>query len=251
MSHDPRPGLRQRLVDALLTTAPKQRIRLMQAGLATALMAFSAGVLVYAARMGGVPPGLVAAWTVLSLGGFAVSYVAIRVGWSRRLTDPAMTLAQMVFAITVGAAAYAMAGPVRGATFPVLFVILMFGMFRLSPRTMAQVGLYAGGLFGAVMALMAWWRPQAYAPGVERGHLSDSHLPLARGGVERLRQCIEAASLLDSDATLRVTVSAGLTEVIAGESIGDMLARADHALYAAKAEGHNRTVVARNGKGTP
>lgn len=77
--------------------------------------------------------------------------------------------------------------------------------------------------------------------------LADSHLPLARAGVERLRQCIEAACLLDSDPTLRITVSAGLTDHVAGEAIGDALARADGALYAAKAAGRNRTVVADGG----
>jgi len=73
--------------------------------------------------------------------------------------------------------------------------------------------------------------------------LSDARLPLARGGVERVRQRIEALSILTEDPTLRVTVSAGLTEHIAGESVGDALDRADRALYEAKAQGRNRTVV--------
>jgi diguanylate cyclase (GGDEF)-like protein len=74
--------------------------------------------------------------------------------------------------------------------------------------------------------------------------LSDAHLPLARGGVERVRLRVEAAALLDAEPALRITMSAGLTEHIAGESVSDALARADRALYQAKAEGRNRTVVA-------
>ena len=68
-------------------------------------------ILVYAARLAGTPPVPVAAWAVLSLGGMSAFFVAIRSGWSRRFADPSLTVPQMVFAITSGAVAYAMAGP--------------------------------------------------------------------------------------------------------------------------------------------
>ena len=371
-----RPGLHRRLADSLLGVDPTQRLRGAQAGLATLLMAVSALILSAVVRGAGAPMGPVLLWAALSLGGLLLSFVAIRSGWSRRLQDPALTQPQVVYALASAAAAYAMAGPMRGAVFPVLLVILMFGMFQLRPRAVALVGLYALLLFGSVMALMAWQRPQVYTPAAElvhflmlatmlpsfailaarlsrmrersrrqrselssalariqelatrddltglinrrhmaelleqerqrsarsgrgfclavididhfkqvndrHGHaggdavlrqfaqqalaairgadmlarwggeefvllLADSHLPLARAGVERLRQCIEAACLLDSDPTLRITVSAGLTDHVAGEAIGDALARADGALYAAKAAGRNRTVVADGG----
>ena len=372
MSRPADPRLRERVLDALLTTDATQRLRLAQAGLAMVLMVFSIAILVYAARVGGAPRAPVVVWASLSLGGMAGFFIAIRSGWSRRLADPSLTLPQMVFAIASGALGYAMAGPLRGATFPVLMVILMFGMFQLQPRSVARVCLFAAGLFGAVMALMAWRRPLVYEPAVELGHflmlaamlpavallagrltrlrersrrqrlelaealariqelatrdeltglinrrhmlelleqerqrcvrsghgfcvavididhfkqindrfghaagdavlrelaraalaairiadvlarwggeefvlmLADAHLPLARGGVERVRQRIEGLTLLPEDPTLRITVSAGLTEHIAGEAVSEALARADRALYDAKAQGRNRTVV--------
>ncbi len=372
MSRPADPSLHKRLFDALLTTDATQRLRLSQAGLAMVLMVLSIVILVYAARVGGAPRAPVVVWATLSLGGMAGFFVAIRSGWSRRLADPSLTLPQMVFAIASGAAGYAMAGPLRGACFPVLMVILMFGMFQLQPRSVARVCLYAAGLFGAVMALSAWRNPLVYEPAVELGHflmlaamlpavallagrltrlrersrrqrlelaealariqelatrdeltglinrrhmlelleqerqrcvrsghgfcvavididhfkrindrfghaagdavlrefarealasiriadvlarwggeefvlmLSDAHMPLARGGVERVRQRIEGLTLLPEDPGLRVTVSAGLTEHIAGEAVSEALARADRALYDAKAQGRNRTVV--------
>ena len=367
------PSLRKRLTDAVLGTEPTQRLRVAQAGLATLLMAFSALILIAVARRVETPLGPVLLWAILSLGGLLASFIAIRSGWSRRLADPSMTLPQVVYAVASGAAAYAMAGPMRGAVFPVLLVIMMFGMFQLRPCAVKLVGLYALTLFGVVMALMAWQRPQVYAPAVEwvhflmlatmlpafavlatrlsrmrdrnrsqrddlavaleriqelatrdeltglvnrrhmvelleqerqrcarsgrffclamididhfksindrHGHaagdtvlrriaqeaigavrvgdvvsrwggeefvllLSDSRVPPARGGVERLRERVSAATLLESDPTLRVTVSVGLAEHIAGEAISQTLARADQAMYAAKSEGRNRTVVA-------
>jgi diguanylate cyclase (GGDEF)-like protein len=379
MPRAPFHTLRQRLADRLLTTDPTQRLRLAQSGLAMALMALSVAILVYAARLAGTPALVVAAWAALSLGGMVVFFAAIRFGWSRGFADPSLTMVQMVFAITSGAIAYAMAGPMRGATFVVLLAILMFGMFQLRPRALLRVSLYALGLFGTAMAVMAWQLPQVYRPAVEFGHflmlaatlpavsllagrltvlrersrhqrrdlaealariqalamrdeltglinrrhmlelleqerqrcvrsgrtfcvamididrfkevndryghaagdevlqrlarealsavrvadvlarwggdefvllLSDARLQLARGGVERVRQRIEAVSLRVGEQPLQVTISAGLAEHIAGESVATALARADAALYEAKAQGRNRTVAA-DGAGAP
>jgi diguanylate cyclase (GGDEF)-like protein len=379
MPRAPFHTLRQRLADRLLTTDPTQRLRLAQSGLAMALMALSVAILVYAARLAGTPALVVAAWAALSLGGMVVFFAAIRFGWSRGFADPSLTMVQMVFAITSGAIAYAMAGPMRGATFVVLLAILMFGMFQLRPRALLLVSLYALGLFGTAMAVMAWQLPQVYRPAVELGHflmlaatlpavsllagrltvlrersrhqrrdlaealariqalamrdeltglinrrhmlelleqerqrcvrsgrtfcvamididrfkevndryghaagdevlqrlarealsavrvadvlarwggdefvllLSDARLQLARGGVERVRQRIEAVSLRVGEQPLQVTISAGLAEHIAGESVATALARADAALYEAKAQGRNRTVAA-DGAGAP
>jgi diguanylate cyclase (GGDEF)-like protein len=364
----------QRLGDRLYTTDAAQRIRLQQALLGMLLMALSAGVFVYAAQVAGTAPGYVAAWALLSLGGLVAMFAAIRSGWSRRWADPSLTLPQMLFAITSGAAAYAMAGPVRGATFPVLMVILMFGMFQLRPRVVTAVSLYVLALFGAVMGWQASQNPQVFTPAVEAGHflmlvamlpavsllssrlarlrdrsrrqrhdiaqalariqelatrdeltglvnrrhmasllererqrcvrsgrgfsvamadidhfkavndhyghpvgdevlrtfahhapqalrgtdvvsrwggeefvllLPEAALSAARIGVERLRGRIAATPMAHlSGVPIRVTVSVGLTEHIAGESVTQTLERADRALYDAKAQGRNRTVVA-------
>ena len=76
--------------------------------------------------------------------------------------------------------------------------------------------------------------------------MSDARAALSRGGVERLRERIAAHAVQigsGADETLRVTVSVGLAEHIAGESVAQTLERADRALYEAKAQGRNLTVV--------
>jgi diguanylate cyclase (GGDEF)-like protein len=364
----------QRLGDALFTTDAMQRIRLQQAALAVLLMVVSVGILVYAAHVAGTPSGPVLVWAIVSVSGLVAMLVAIRSGWSLNRADPSLTLPQMLFAITSGAIAYAMAGPVRGAAFPVLMVIVVFGMFQLKPRRVTAVSLYALAAFGAVM----WWKaddePDVFAPAVELGHflmlaamlpavsllsarltrlrdrsrrqrrdlsqalariqelatrdeltglvnrrhmssllerecqrgarsgrgfslamvdidhfkavndhyghtvgdevlrtfahhapqalraadivarwggeefvllLPEAALSAARVGVERLRGRIAATPMAHlSGLPIRVTVSVGLTEHIAGESMMQTLERADRALYDAKAKGRNRTVVA-------
>jgi diguanylate cyclase (GGDEF)-like protein len=374
-THPPRSDSAWQRLDAVVFTADqRQRMRLQQTLLAVVLMVLSVAIVVYAARVAGTPPAWVAAWTMLSLGGMAAMWLAIRSGWSRRFEDPSLTLAQMLFAITSGAVAYTLAGPVRGATFPVLMVILAFGMFQMRAGMVAMVSLYALLAFGAVMAWMASTAPQVYTPSVEWGHfamlaamlpalsmlasrlarlrsrerrqrheltqavsriqelatrdeltglvnrrhmaalielerqrgarsgrmfalaivdidhfkavndhyghgvgdevmrnlarqmpqalrgtdivarwggeefvvlLPESTLSTARVGLERLRGRIAATPMAHlTGVPIRITLSAGLTEHIAGESVQQTLERADKALYEAKSKGRNRTMVA-------
>ena len=160
----------QHLLDVLLTRDPLQRVRLSQALLAMALMTAGVAAMHYFVWIGVAPWSGVFAWTLVSVAGMVVGYALIRSGWSQRLEDPSMTVAQMVYAITCGAMAYGLVGAGRGGVFPIVMVILMFGMFIATPRQMARVSLYAVAVFGATMALMAWRRPSVYVPAVEFGH---------------------------------------------------------------------------------
>ena len=162
----------QRLLAVWLGTEPAQRVRLRQTSLAMALMALCTPMLHYAVvGIAHEPRGLLLwGWTALSLGGMALFYAAIRSGWSLRFADPSLTAAQIAFAIASGAGGYALAGPMRGAVFPVLTLILMFGMFQLRPRSAYTLCLFALSLFGLSMAGMAMLRPAVFPAEVEFGH---------------------------------------------------------------------------------
>jgi len=74
--------------------------------------------------------------------------------------------------------------------------------------------------------------------------LCDTRGPLARQSVERLRERVAAMQVLaPSGEVVRVTLSAGMTEHHAGESIDQALSRARDALREAKLQGRNRLVV--------
>ena len=62
-------------------------------------------------------------------------------------------------------------------------------------------------------------------------------------GLERLRARLAGAQISDSVPDLRVSFSAGLAAFGPGDSIEQAVDRADKALYQAKAQGRNRTVV--------
>lgn len=61
---------------------------------------------------------------------------------------------------------------------------------------------------------------------------------------ERVRQAVEAHHWERLAPGLKVTMSAGVAEFCAGESIEQLIGRADGALYSAKHTGRNRTIVA-------
>ncbi|MCE5280705.1 MAG: GGDEF domain-containing protein, partial [Deltaproteobacteria bacterium] len=105
-------------------------------------------------------------WTLITLTIYIGFYAAIRSGWSERFADPALTMAQMIFAVACCASAYAIVGEARGAVFPLSMILLMFGMFALKPRQVLAISLYAATLLGAVMWVMAYWHPQVYAPAI-------------------------------------------------------------------------------------
>jgi diguanylate cyclase len=362
----------QHVVDLLLTTDPVQRLRLSQTGLSMLVMAMAVVVVNYLAWAGNAKVVHVRWWTLFALGGLAGFYALIRSGYAKRFEDPSLTHPQMIYAIASGAAAYALAGPVRGAMIPALIVVLMFGAFQLRPRTVGWISLYAVTLYAAVMVTMARLEPQVYRPAVEVAHflmiattvlavsviagrltrlrerlrrqkhdlsgalarvqelstrdeltglvnrrhmlelleqerqrcvrsgrtfcvalididhfkqvndatghaagddvlrafareslavvrmadvmarwggdefvlmLSDARASLARAGLERLRERIAALVIRAGGRDLRITLSMGLTEHIAGETVPQALDRADRALYEAKAQGRNRVAL--------
>ncbi len=63
---------------------------------------------------------------------------------------------------------------------------------------------------------------------------------------ERMRACVEAqvTCTFPDRNPAPVTLSLGVAEVVSDEAMDDLLARADQALYRAKAEGRNRVVAA-------
>jgi len=74
--------------------------------------------------------------------------------------------------------------------------------------------------------------------------LPSTAVPAAVGVAERLRVAVETLVLDDLEPGLRVTVSAGVAVVEAGESADGLVAAADAALYAAKDLGRNKVCAA-------
>ncbi|MFJ5505198.1 diguanylate cyclase [Pectobacterium carotovorum] len=74
--------------------------------------------------------------------------------------------------------------------------------------------------------------------------LDDCDINAAQQRAEALRHSIEIAQIPHREGTIQVTVSCGVAEYRAGETLSMLINRADIALYQAKQQGRNRVVRA-------
>ena len=99
--------------------------------------------------------------------GVVTFYALLRSGCTRRAREPGLALEQSFFAISAITVAYVIAGPVRGAVLLLLALVLVFGMFTLTPRQTLLVGAVAISALGAAMAVMSWRDPHEFPPQVQ------------------------------------------------------------------------------------
>lgn len=91
-------------------------------------------------------------------------YVALRSGWSRRFADPALTLAQMIFALMALGLGYHVNPPVRGVLLMFVALVLIFGAFTLRPVSCRRLGWFSAGVFCLVIAYGAVSDPAIFVP---------------------------------------------------------------------------------------
>ena len=95
----------QRVLTALLTRDPHQRIRLTMTGMAALLMLCSIAVMQLVTAPDTTRFVWVQWWSLVCCIGLVVVYALIRSGYSQRWRDPAMTLFQIISSITCTAVA--------------------------------------------------------------------------------------------------------------------------------------------------
>jgi diguanylate cyclase (GGDEF)-like protein len=197
------------LLDWLLGDDPRQRVRAARCGLGCGLMLYSAASMTYFVLVGLAPAGPAAVLAVLGLGGMAGFYAAIRSGFNLRFADPSLTVPQMAFALVIGAVAYTLAGRGRGAVFPIMMVILMFGLYSLTPRQVRWLSTLALLVFGGAMALMPHLRPELYPAEVEFAHflviaIMLPAMSMLAGQLSRLRDRLRRQKAELKDALQRI-----------------------------------------------
>lgn len=164
------PTSLQRATRLLLGSEHRQRQRLWRSLMASCVCLVAIAILLWGIGAGFV--SAVPAWWLIGylLAGLGIFYALLRSGWNLRAEDPGLTFAQMAFAVSGMAAAYALAGPVRGGFLVLLACAMVFGAFVPKP---AQLRLACGlslVLLGAAMALMSWREPQRYPARIELIH---------------------------------------------------------------------------------
>jgi diguanylate cyclase len=142
------------LSDRILGTDPKLR-KMVRRTLFGAAVYLAITVLRVVAWFWGAMPGDgVAFLFVYEFSGVILFVVLQRTGWSKRFADPAMTLAQILFALGSLTISYALLEITRGASLQLSCLILVFGMYYLSPKQIFFSGLLAVGMLVAMLFVL-------------------------------------------------------------------------------------------------
>jgi diguanylate cyclase len=83
-----------------------------------------------------------------------------------------LAVMQALFAIVCTLGAYAVTGPLRGATLMIMLVVMVFCTFSLRPRATLSLCVTAIGSMGAAMAWLALRDPLHFPPHVELMHFT-------------------------------------------------------------------------------
>lgn len=150
------------LGNLLLGTERLHRLRIARSLTAAYVYFICMLILMRGITLGMVAP--VVAWALIGymVTGVTVFYVLLRSGWSRRCKEPGLALAQSVFAISAIVVAYIITGPARGTVLLLLALVLVFGMFTLTPRQTLGVGAFALGTLGIAMTAMSLMHPEEF-----------------------------------------------------------------------------------------
>lgn len=111
--------------------------------LALALMVCCTTIMLWLAAFGDAPLQTVALWAALSVSGLLGATLLIRTGRTLGWSDPALTLFQMLWAITSIASAYLVATNARSMLPCMVAMVLLFGSLGLRPWQIVGVTLYA------------------------------------------------------------------------------------------------------------
>jgi diguanylate cyclase (GGDEF)-like protein len=143
----------QKLNDCLLSTDRKQRLRITRSLMAANVFVACIFLQVYAAWVGYMDPADVKHLSGAILVNIVFWYGVLRSGLNLRFEDPAVTLPQILSALTIIVGAYAVTGPAHGATMMLLSLVLVFGIFNMRPRGAKIAGAYTVALMGITMLI--------------------------------------------------------------------------------------------------
>lgn len=146
----------------LFSSDPRQRLRIKRSLLAANVFGACAVMAIYAAWMGFMEPHDVRLLCAAIAANCGLWYAVLRSGLNKRFADPAMTLPQIIAALTIIVGAYSVTGPVHGSTMMLLVLVLVFGVFNLSPKGARIAATYTVGLMGCAQLIKMQTDPVNY-----------------------------------------------------------------------------------------
>ncbi|MFT3857731.1 MAG: GGDEF domain-containing protein [Aquabacterium sp.] len=160
----------KRLNDVLLSTEPKQRLRITRSLMAANVFVACCFLQVYAAYVGFMHMDDVIRLSGAIVVNIVFWYFFMRLGINLRFEDPAMTLPQILSALTIIVGAYSVTGPVHGSTMMLLALVLVFGIFNMKRKGAMIAGTYTVVLMGVAITYKVITDPHYYPFKLEIAH---------------------------------------------------------------------------------
>ena len=160
----------KRLNDLLLSNDPKQRLRISRSLLAANVFLACCFLQVYAALVGFMDMADVKRLSGAILVNVVFWYAFLRAGFNKRFEDPAMTLPQILCALTIIVGAYSVTGPVHGSTMMLLSLVLVFGIFNMKRKGAMIAGGYTVVIMGIAIVYKVYTDPIYYPFKLEIAH---------------------------------------------------------------------------------
>jgi diguanylate cyclase (GGDEF)-like protein len=151
----------------VFTDDPKQQLRITRSLLSALVFVVCIGLIVYATAIGMMNPtagAVLAGCIMVSCTGF---YVVLRSGFNLRFAEPALTLPQILAALTWICGAYAITNESHGGTLMLFTLVQVFGIFNMSARAARISSTYAVAAMGATMLYKTLTAPEVYPARVE------------------------------------------------------------------------------------
>ncbi|MCP3721290.1 hypothetical protein [Paraburkholderia sp. CNPSo 3281] len=156
-----------RLKIMLWTSEPHTRIRLQHWWLTVVIYAGTAAVMIPFTDSRTDFGDAILIWLLVVVCSLSVFHCLIRSDWSKRLADPALAQAQILFAVLAVMAFYTITGIARSAVLLPLVLALNFGAFSIRWRRMIELTLLALAIMASAMIWMHVQWPGRYSTTVD------------------------------------------------------------------------------------
>jgi len=133
---------------------PAQNLRIKRFFMSVSMYLLSMVPLSLTVYFGISPAHLLIIWIVLALSGNSLFYLAFRLGYNKRFKDPSLTIPQMSLGIATTLYTQIYAGPVRGAYLMAMFIIFVFGCYRLNTRQLLLMSIITSVAYAATIPVI-------------------------------------------------------------------------------------------------
>ena len=160
----------RQLATLILGHERKQQLRISRSLTAAFVFLACIGLQIYAYLHGLMEAQYVWRLSIVILVNVVFWYALLRSGLNLRFRDPALTLPQVLSALTIITYAYSVTGRIHGSIMMLLTLVQVFGIFNMSQRDSRLAGFYSLGLMGCAMVYKTLTDPENYPYQLELAH---------------------------------------------------------------------------------